>query len=106
MHQQPGAVAGNPQHRDGLSNVTDANPATMGPSITAAAETVPGVDLCNWICVSFFLFRDSRLSLLLLTVHSLLYRATITSIVRITYIMNILDNQDFTWYEATVCVWS
>ncbi|OJJ56532.1 hypothetical protein ASPSYDRAFT_134418 [Aspergillus sydowii CBS 593.65] len=32
--------------------------------------------------------------------------ATITSIVRITYIMNILDKQDFTWYEATVCVWS
>ncbi|KAL3465447.1 hypothetical protein BJX64DRAFT_54589 [Aspergillus heterothallicus] len=32
--------------------------------------------------------------------------ATITSIVRITYIMNILDKDDFTWYEATVCVWS
>ncbi|KAL2829346.1 hypothetical protein BJY01DRAFT_255041 [Aspergillus pseudoustus] len=32
--------------------------------------------------------------------------ATITSIVRITYIMNILDKADFTWYEATVCVWS
>ena len=30
----------------------------------------------------------------------------ITSIVRITYIMNILDKEDFTWYEATVCVWS
>ncbi|CEL04805.1 hypothetical protein ASPCAL05930 [Aspergillus calidoustus] len=32
--------------------------------------------------------------------------AMITSIVRITYIMNILDKVDFTWYEATVCVWS
>lgn len=98
-------MAGNPQHRDRLFNVTDANPVTMGSSITAAAETVPGVDLCNWICVSL-LYLSSPYTCLSLAAHSWLYRATITSIVRITYIMNILDKQDFTWYEATVCVWS
>ncbi|OCK83948.1 hypothetical protein K432DRAFT_401566 [Lepidopterella palustris CBS 459.81] len=29
-----------------------------------------------------------------------------TSIVRITYIMNLLDKPDITYYEATACVWS
>ncbi|OJJ42109.1 hypothetical protein ASPZODRAFT_137495 [Penicilliopsis zonata CBS 506.65] len=32
--------------------------------------------------------------------------SVVTSIIRITYIMEILHKADFTWSEATVCVWS